>query len=553
MVTRTIWDASLATLTPTARQRQFALSVAVVVLAATAIVIPYGAVQLRAMDGFIPATEAVVVVCDLVIAALLASQAVTIGSRGLLLLASGFLFDALIIVPHALTFPGAFAPAGLFGAGLQTTAWLYIFWHFGLPAAMIGYTFLPRETHTLTATTVYWSGAFIAGLVAVLTWITVEYGNELPALFADRRGFTPLANIATGFDFSVSVVALLTLLLRREKSVFDLWLTISVVVLVAELAIVTFVIGSRFSLGFYASRFLSFSASITVLLALLAETIQQDVRLARANLALQLERSRKLTSLDAALAAITHEARQPLSSIANNAEAAQLIIGGPMPDLNELREIAGDILDSSLRANEIFNSVRGLFGNFHEQLQQVDMNDVISKMLRGSRQDLDNNGITSRAELETDLPVVLGHKGQLQEVVINLISNAIDAMKSCSTARNLTVRTTKRDRDRICISLSDSGPGIRPEQLGRIFDPFVTTKKNGMGMGLAICRMIVERHGGQISVSSDDDGGARFEIVLPIGPTADLDQRPAKIAVAATNPRLLFHRPRRTADPLRAG
>ena len=108
MVTRTIWDASkvsLATLTPTARQRRLTLAVVAVLLVATAIVAPFGAIQLRPMDGFIPATEAVIFICDLLIAALLASHAMTIGSRGLLLLAGGFLFDALIVIPHALTFP----------------------------------------------------------------------------------------------------------------------------------------------------------------------------------------------------------------------------------------------------------------------------------------------------------------------------------------------------------------------------------------------------------------------------------------------------------------
>ena len=132
------------TVAPTAWQRLLTLVIVAVVLIATTAIVPFGAMQLRPTDGFIPATEAVIVIYDLLIAALLASHATTIGSRGLLLLAGGFLFDALIVIPHALTFPGAFAPLGLLGAGLQTTAWLFIIWHFGLPAAVIGYVFLPR-------------------------------------------------------------------------------------------------------------------------------------------------------------------------------------------------------------------------------------------------------------------------------------------------------------------------------------------------------------------------------------------------------------------------
>ncbi len=238
MPTRTIWDASkvsMTTVAPTAWQRRLTLVIVAMVLIATAAIAPFGAVQLRPMGGFIPTTEAVIVICDLLIAALLASHAMIVGSRRLLLLAGGFLFDGLIVVPHALTFPGAFAPAGLLGAGLQTTAWLFIIWHFALPAAVIGYVFMPRKPHPLTAATVYWNAALVVAVAALLTVIATAYGDILPALFVDQRGFTPLANIITGFDLAVSAVALLALLSRRKKSVFDLWLTVAVVALVAEL------------------------------------------------------------------------------------------------------------------------------------------------------------------------------------------------------------------------------------------------------------------------------------------------------------------------------
>ncbi len=557
MATPMISDPSkvlLTTLTPSARQRRLMLAAVAVVLVATAFIIPYGTIQLLEMNGFIPATEAVLVICDLVIAALMASQAMTVGSRGLLLLAGGFLFDALIIIPHALTFPDAFAPSGLLGAGLQTTAWFYIFWHFGLPAAVIGYVCLPRAPRALTASTVYRDTTIVVGLVCMLTWIATAHGGSLPTLFADTRGFTPLANTVTGFDFCVSIVALLALLARRQKSVFDLWLTVAVVALVAELAVTTFVIASRFSLGFYASRILSMAASITVLIALLAETIRQDMRLARAYLALQVERSSKLTTLDAALGAIVHEVKQPISSIAHNAEAAQMILSRPAPDLKELREIAGDILDSILRADEIFTSIRGLFRQSSGDLQQVDMNGVASGVLRGMRADLREHGVIPLLELESELPTVLGHKGQLQEVVFNLLRNALDAMKvDPSAKRTLRVCTGKRGSNAIGISVQDTGPGIAPGQMERIFDPFVTTKKDGMGMGLAICRMIIERHGGQLSASSDIGTGARFEIILPIEPAPESDRESAKEVVVTTDTQRFFRRQRRTKDPLATG
>lgn len=552
MATRQISSASkfsLAAPTPTTRQRRLTLAVAAAVLAATMLTVPFGAIQLQPMAGFIPATEGILVICDLMIAALLASHAIIIGSRGLLLLASGFLFDALIIIPHALTFPGAFAPSGLLDAGLQTTAWLFIFWHFGPPAAVIGYVCMPREPRPLTAATVYWDTAVIFGIVVLLTWTAVGYGDALPALFADTLGFAPLATYTTGFDLAVSVVALLTLLLRRQKSVFDLWLTVAVVALVAELAVTTFVMTGRFCLSFYASRFLSVTASTIVLIALLAETIRQDMRLARVNLALQLERSRKLTTLDAALGAMAHEIKQPLTSIVSNAEAAQLMLDQAAPDLDEIRGIVGEIIDGSYRADDIVKSIRSLFRNAPKDIQHVDMNMVVGGILQGLRNDLTDHHVTFRVELESELPTILGHKGQLQEVVVNVIHNALDAMKSGPTAgRSLCVRTERRGSKAVGIYVQDSGPGIAPEQMSRIFDPFVTTKEDGMGMGLAICRMIVERHGGQLSVSPDVGTGARFEIVLPVEPAADPDQQSPEQAVPATRPQPPLRRPRREHD-----
>ncbi|HET7849740.1 MAG TPA: MASE4 domain-containing protein [Pseudolabrys sp.] len=544
MTARTLWDASkvsLATLQPTVQQRRATFVVAAVVLIAAAAIAPFGAIQLRPTDGFIPATQSVLVICDLLIATLLASQAMTIGSRGLLLLAGGFLFEALIIVSHLLTFPGAFAPAGLLGAGLQTTAWLYILWHLGLPAAVIGYVCVPRASRVLTAKVVCSDAIVVVGLVAVLTWLVTSYGDFLPALFIDRQGFTPLANIVTGFDLVVSVVALVALLARRRKSVLDLWLVVAMVTLVAELFITSFVIGSRFSAGFYAGRLLSLAASILVLIALLAETVQHSSRLARANLALQLERSRKLTSLDAAIGAIAHEVKQPITAIALNSGAVQMMLNSPAPDLEKVRETAEAIQESTIRANEIFTSIRGLFSESHADMQQVDVNAVVSDIIRGLGGDLHEYHVVPRIELEPQLPTILGHKGQLQEVIFNLVHNALDAMNTSSRSeRTLHVRTEKRGSNAIRISVRDSGPGIEPGQVERIFDPFVTTKKGGMGMGLAICRMIVERHGGQLSASADTSAGAHFDVVLPIKPAADVHRQSAEDPIATVYPQLLL-------------
>lgn len=226
-----------------------------------------------------------------------------------------------------------------------------------------------------------------------------------------------------------------------------------------------------------------------------------------------------------------------------------MMLGSPVPDLGELREIAGEIHESSLRANEIFTSIRGLFRNSRGEFQQLNVNDVVSGVLRALRVELREHGVVSQIELGEDLPAVFGHQGQLQEVIFNLVHNALDAMKEGSNSeRTLYVSTGRHGRNAVGISVQDSGPGIEPGQMQRIFDPFFTTKKNGMGMGLAICRMIIERHGGRLSTSADIDSGARFEMTLPVKRDAELGERPAEPAIAVVSPRLFIHGARRVED-----
>jgi Membrane-associated sensor, integral membrane domain len=171
-----------------------------------------------------------------------------------------------MVVAHVLTFPGAFAPSGLLGAGLSTAAWLFIFWHLGLPVSVIGYAYLIDEKRTLTHSAIYWSVTFVIALACVLTWIVTAHHDALPALFVDQIHIAPLGRHATSIAFLVSVVAL-AVLWRRRKSVLDLWLIVAVSALVAD--------QSRFSLGFYAQRVFSMVASTIVLSALLAQATDQ--------------------------------------------------------------------------------------------------------------------------------------------------------------------------------------------------------------------------------------------------------------------------------------
>jgi signal transduction histidine kinase len=509
-------ESSIATMTPTARQRRLTLVLAAIVLIATTIIAPFGAIQLRRIDGFIPATESAIIITDFLTAVLLFSQSRIVGSRGLLLLASGYLFSALVVLPHLLTFPGAFAPSGLLGAGISTTAWLFIFWHLGLPISVIGYAHLIDERRALSPSAIYFSVTFVICFACLLTWIVVVHDDVLPALFIDQIGFTAWANRVTSMDFVISLVALMVLW-RRQKSVLDLWLIVSVCALVAELAMTTFVITSRFSLGFYTQRIFSLGASTIVLSALLAEAAVLYARLANAIVHLRREQETKIMSAQAITAAIAHEIRQPLTRITAGGGAAQRFLKIVPPELDKAQAALDGVVNAGHSTSAVIDGFRSLFGKADEEQQLVDMNELIPEVLESLNSELKDHRVSIRVDLTPKLPLVSGNKSQLQEVVSNLIINSIEAMETTSPQGRLLLIQTEVQGDNIAVAVEDSGPGIDKDQLGDIFTAFATTKPHGMGLGLAISRMIIDYHGGKLTAAPDSKcGGASFHFVLPI-------------------------------------
>jgi signal transduction histidine kinase len=258
----------------------------------------------------------------------------------------------------------------------------------------------------------------------------------------------------------------------------------------------------------------------SVLAALFAERRESEARLARSNAMLERERDNKLLNAQAVMAAVAHEIRQPLATIATNATTAVRWLGRTPPDHDRVRAALDRIGGEVRRASDVFDGIRALFGKDEQKRQSIDVNRVVLGVIESLQGELRGHGVVIEQELKTELPLVNGHGAQLWEVVFNLINNAVEAMATTiGRSRVLRVTTEVRGRDAIAVSVQDSGPGIDPEQLPRVFDAFVTTKAQGTGLGLAICRMIVERHGGQLTASSDGRNGTVFQFVLPIGST----------------------------------
>jgi PAS domain S-box-containing protein len=249
-------------------------------------------------------------------------------------------------------------------------------------------------------------------------------------------------------------------------------------------------------------------------------TVQRRNELALRETILTLERERqnRLMNVEAIIASIAHEVRQPLAAITMNANAASRFFRRSPPDYEEVEAALARIAKESHRVGEVFESIRILFQRDEQTKEPLDANEVTRETLQSLRGELEDHGVTTHTELAAGLPLVQGHKSQLQQVIVNLIHNSIEAMATLAGRnRLLRVKTDRHGSDAVIIVVEDSGPGIEPTRLHGIFEAFVTTKKKGMGLGLAICRQIIENHGGKLTAFSDGNSGARFQFILPVG------------------------------------
>jgi len=252
---------------------------------------------------------------------------------------------------------------------------------------------------------------------------------------------------------------------------------------------------------------------------LIAELRQRTDQLGRSVAELQRERNNKLMNLEAMAASISHEVRQPLASIATHGGAALRFLGHMPPNVEEIRSSLNWMISDSHRASQVFNNLRALFGKTERGHESIDANELIRGVLTSFQGDLEEHGITARVRLPEDLPKIVAHKGQLEEVLINLVRNAIEAMQADKNDhRVLQVSSGRHGDDKIILSIEDSGLGIDPKHAKNIFDAFVTTKSHGMGLGLALCRMIIDRHSGELTAAPAHPRGSIFHIALPILP-----------------------------------
>src|SRR5215510_15111906 len=511
----------LSALAPSPAQRRLAVAVVLALLIAFIITVgPLSTFQPGRIDAFIPTYGTALFVTDLIAAVLLFAQFSIVRSRALAVLASGYLFAALILIPWMLTYPGVFTPSGLLGAGLYTTQWLYNLRQFGFPTFIIAYALLKDADPTKRL----WQGSMAAGilssvaltgaLVSAATLLVTAGHALLPHTMLDPiHGSTLLIYIA-GCQIGLSVAALIVLWVRL-RSVLDLWLMVVMCAFAIEVYLTYFPVPVRFSMGWYAGRVYNLISGGLVLFVLLYETTALYGQLLRAILAQRREREARLMTGDAVAAAMAHEIKQPLSAMITNADTAVRWLDRSMPDVNKAKEALARIAGNGRRAAAVIGSIRAMFKSDVRNRTSLDINELINEAINMLRSDLRKHQITVQADTNWGVRRVTGDRTQLQQVLLNLIANAIDAMAGENEPRVLSVKSEVLDSD-IMVAVADSGKGIASQDVDRIFNPLFTTKTHGMGMGLSICRSIIEAHDGRLWVAENAPRGAVFQFVLPV-------------------------------------
>jgi signal transduction histidine kinase len=505
----------LSNLSPSRAQKRLALIVVAVMLVGFFIAAgPLSRLQTGRVAAFVPAYTTALVVSEMITAILLYTQFVILRTRGLLVISSGYLFASLMPISWILMFPGVFVPEELIG-GIQSRAYIYFFWHAGFPIFVIVYALLkdadPSER--------FWRGSASAAIalsvvftVSVILALTVFFSVEssiLPRVELDPLRFSPLWLYFAVPMASLIVLALVVLWIRR-RSILDLWLLVVLCAYLIEIFLSYFPVAVAYGFGWYAGRIFGILSSSIVLLVLLYEIMTLYARLLHAVRAQRREREARLMTGDAVAATIAHEVKQPLSGMITSADAGLRFLDRAMPDLDEAKDAFRQIVADGHRAAAVIGNIRTIFKKEGRNRTSFDINGLVSETLVLLQEDLDKHRVMVRAELDERLPPTTGDRIQLQQVLVNLITNAIDSMASVGGSRVLSVKSAMHDGGEITVSVADTGIGISPQAAERIFNPLFTTKADGMGMGLSICRSIIEAHDGRLWATPNTPRGAVF-------------------------------------------
>jgi len=231
---------------------------------------------------------------------------------------------------------------------------------------------------------------------------------------------------------------------------------------------------------------------------------------------MELAHANRVATMGQLSASIAHEISQPLGAALSYANAASHWLDAQPPNLEEVRRGLGFIVESGVRASEVIDRIRALVKKTPPRKDRLEINEAILQVIALARNEMAKNGISVRTQLVDTLPAIQGDRVQLQQVILNLLINAAEAMSGMSEGpRELLISTAKTESEGVLVAVRDSGPGLAPESVDRLFESFYTTKPGGLGMGLSICRSIIEAHHGRLWATANTPHGAVFQFTLP--------------------------------------
>jgi signal transduction histidine kinase/CheY-like chemotaxis protein len=529
-------QATLSDASPTARERVIATGVIATSIAAFLLMAPFARIPLPRTDAFVPAYEAALAICDLITAVLLFGQFARSHSRALLILACAYLFNVLLIVPHALTFPGVFAASGLLGAGPQTAAWLYCFWHGGFALLVVAYalqaTFGKAAARGSGADVAVAASCTVA--IAVALTVLAILGQDLLPVIISGADYSML--ITKGVSPAICVISMLALGLlwrRRRASVLDLWLFVVMSVWLCDVLLSAVVGSSRFDLGWYGGRSYGLLAASFLLVMLLSELNRLYAKLAQAlayaetrNVELaksrdDLAHAQRLEAMGQLTGGVAHDFNNLLMIITGSMD---LILRSP-GNAAKVERFARAALEASDRGQKLTQQLLTFARKQVINPVAVNPNRLLSD-LKPLLQRATGETFTVETRLDPDIDAAIFDPAQFEAAILNLVVNARDASPAGGrvviSAANASVADSAAPGgvsagEYVLVSVSDQGSGMTPEIIAKAFDPFFTTKGVGRGSGLGLSQVygFVKSAAGHVRIISEAGRGTTIQLYLP--------------------------------------
>lgn len=504
------------------RHRRVALGTVAVSALVFAAALPFAKVQLPAFPAFIASYQSALFVSDLVTAALLFAQYAFLGSRPLLALATGYLFTSLMAIAHALTFPGLLAPGGLLGAGPQTTAWMYMFWHAGFPALAIVYALAPRGAQAAPQRPWAAIGGCVAAAAAATVALTALATSDLLPPIMRGDNYTPAMQFVVGSVWATSALAIAMLWRRRPHTVLELWLMVVLAAWVFDIGLAAVFNQGRYDFGFYAGRLYGIAAACFVLVVLLYENglLYRGLLAAYAGERAERRRVQEVSAelaaanreLDAFSSGVSHDLRSPLAAVDGFAHILEKEYGARLGE--EGRRLLGVLREGSRKMERMIDGMLAFSRLGRQALakSRVDM----ARLAEATLADLGEEARRARLQLG-ELPAAEADPRLMQHVWLNLLGNALKY--SGNRAEPVIEVGARAEPGHTVYWVRDNGAGFDMRHAGKLFGAFQRLHRDaefpGVGVGLATVRRIVERHGGRVWAESRPDAGATFYFTLP--------------------------------------